>query len=96
MWYQQELFDWNDPNVFIKKKKKRTPVDYDKLVELFSNGPVTFAEIEAASGVAHCGVAQVITTLSFKIPIYEVSRGVYKKYGDDDYEDGINRSNLDL
>lgn len=94
MWYQQELFDWNDPDVFIKPKKKRKNVDYDDLYRMFLQGPVTFNDIETRTGVSHNGVAQVITTLSLKFPIYEVKRGVYKLYGPDDYGDGINRSKL--
>lgn len=48
-------------------------------------GPVTFRDIEEATGVSHNGVAQVITTLSLKYPIWSPKRGVYKLYDDDDY-----------
>ena len=76
---------------FIKKKKK---VDYEVIYEALKEGPLSFAQIEAMSGVSHSGVAQVITTLSFKYPIYEYKRGMYKLYGDDDYGDGINHAAL--
>lgn len=97
MWYQPELFDWNDPDIFLKPqqaKRTRKPVDYDKLYELFVRGPVRFRDIEEATGVSHNAVAQVITTLSLRYPIYEVKRGVYKLYGDEEYGDGIKRSLL--
>lgn len=86
MWYQQELFDWNSPDCFIKPKKKKRVIDYEELYRLFLTGPVTFNQIEQVTGVSHNGVAQVITTLSLRYPIYELQRGVYKLYGDDDYE----------
>lgn len=91
MFYQQELFDWDAPDAFLplKPKRVRKPVDYEKLYELFRKGPVTFHDIEEAAGVSHNSVAQVITTLSLRYPIYELKRGVYKLYGDDDYGDGI-------
>lgn len=91
---QLQLFDPDDPKSYIRKKKKKTAVDYEKLYELFLRGPVRFCEIEAASGVSHNSVAQVITTLSLKYPIYEVRRGLYKLYGADDYGDGINHEAL--
>jgi len=92
MYYQAELFDWTAPDCFLPKpkpKRTRKPVDYEKLYELFKAGPVTFHQIEEAADVSHNSVAQVITTLSLRYPIYEVKRGVYKLYGDDDYGDGI-------
>lgn len=76
---------------FFKKKKK---VDYEAIYQALKEGPLTFSQIEALSGVSHSGVAQVITTLSLKYPIYEYARGLYKLYGDDDYGDGINHSAL--
>lgn len=85
-WYQQEfIFE------FPKKKKK---VDYDLLVKELRKHPLTFSQIETLSGVTHNCVSQVITTLSLHYPLYEVSRGVYKFYSDEDYGDGINREAL--
>lgn len=92
---QPELFDWNDPDVFIKPKKKRKPVDYDMLYELLLAGPLTFRQIEEVTGVSHCGVAQVITTLSLRYPIWSPKRGVYKLCEDSDYGNGIKRSLLE-
>lgn len=95
MWYQPELFDWNDPDVFIKPqppKRTRKNVDYEMLHEMLVRGPVRFRDIEEATGVSHNAVAQVITTLSLRYPIYEVKRGVYKLYGDEEYGNGIKRS----
>ena len=77
-----------------KPKKKKKKVDYESIYEALKSGPLTFAQIEAMSGVAHSGVAQVITTLSLRYPIYEYARGLYKLYGDDDYGDGINHAAL--
>lgn len=88
-WVQQEfVFDFTVPP---KKKKK---VDYEKLYAALKEGPVSFSQIEAISGVSHACVSQVITTLSLRYPIYECSRGMYKLYGDDDYGDGINHAAL--
>lgn len=95
---QPELFDWNAPDAFLgmkpKKKKTRKAVDYEALYELFKKGPVHWHDIEVASGVSHSTVAQVITTLSLRYPIYELKRGVYKLYGDEEYGDGIKKSLL--
>lgn len=91
---QLELFDWNDPDVFIKpKRKKRRLVDYDQLYQMLLTGPITFKDIERVTGVSHCGVAQVITTLSIRYPLWSPKRGVYKLCEDDDYP-GIKRSLL--
>lgn len=90
-WYQQE-FDFEFTPVKIAPKRKK--VDYKALYKELCKGPLSFAQIEALSGVPHNGVAQVITTLSLHYPVYEVSRGIYKLYGDDDYGDGINRDAL--
>ena len=89
---QPELFDWDDPDVFIpiKKKavrKKRRPVNYEELYAIFLKQKiVTFAEIEAAAGVSHNAVAQVITTLSLKYPITDIKRGVYMLCTREDYQ----------
>lgn len=94
---QLDLFDLDDPTMYMKPhkpKKKKVVVDYEKLYQLFLKGPVRWSEIEAASGVSHNSVSQVITTLSLRYPIYEVSRGLYKLYGADDYGDGINHEAL--
>lgn len=96
MWYQPELFDLNDPNTFIKpksQKRTRKAIDYEALFQqLFADHkPVRFRDIEEASGVSHNAVAQVINTLSLRYAIYEVKRGVYKLYGDEEYGDGINK-----
>lgn len=92
-WRQQDLFNIEDPGMFIPIKKRRTrkPVDYEALYKLFLAGPVRFKEIEEATGVSHNAVAQVITTLSLRYPIYEVKRGLYKLYGDEEYGDGIKK-----
>lgn len=92
---QPELFDWNDPDVFIKPKKKRKAVDYEELYNLLLQGPLTFRQIEEVTGVSHCGVAQVITTLSLRYPIWSPKRGVYKLCESSDYGDGIKRSLVD-
>ena len=87
---QPELFNWQDPDVFIQnppKKRKRQPVDYDAIYkELFLKGEVTFKQIEDFTGVSHNAVAQVITTLCLRYPIYDVRRGVYKLCEDSDYK----------
>ena len=78
---------------FTEKLKKKK-VDYVSIYEALKSGPLSFSQIEAMSGVAHSGVAQVITTLSLRYPVYEYRRGLYKLYGDDDYGDGINHAAL--
>jgi len=88
-WYQQEFeFDFSVP------KKKRKKVDYKLLIAELKKGPLTFSQIQALAGVSRAGVAQVITTLSLHYPVYEVTWGIYKLYGDDDYGDGINHAAL--
>ena len=77
------------------KSPEKKKVDYDLIYSELRKHPLTFSQIEALSGVSHYGVAQVITTLSLHYPVYEVSRGLYKLYGDDDYGDGINHAVLD-
>lgn len=77
-----------------RPKKKKKKVDYVSIYEALKSGPLSFSQIEAMSGVAHSGVAQVITTLSLRYPVYEYRRGLYKLYGDDDYGDGINHAAL--
>ena len=96
MWEQLELFDFNDPDVFIvpRTQKKRKRVDYDELYKMLLKGPITFRDIEEATGVSHNGVAQVITTLTLRYPVWSPSRGVYKLCEDSDYGDGIKRSLL--
>lgn len=69
-----------------KTKRKRVPVDYDLLYQRLLEGPVTFAEIEELSGVAHSGVAQVITTLSLRYPVWSPKRGTYKLMEESDFE----------
>lgn len=93
---QPELFDWTSPDCFIKSQKKRArkPVDYEALYQLFLRGPVRFKDIEEVTGVSHNAVAQVITTLSLRYPIYELKRGLYKLYGAEEYGDGIKHSLL--
>ena len=93
MWHQPELFNWDDPECFLpvnqgkKVRKKRRPVNYDELYQLFLEKKiVTFAEIEQLSGVSHNAVAQVITTLSLKYPITDIKRGVYMLCAREDYE----------
>lgn len=89
-WYQQE-FEFS----FGPEKPRKKKVDYDLIYREMQKRPLSFSQIEALSGVCHSGVAQVITTLSLHYPVYEVSRGLYKLYGDDDYGDGINHAALD-
>lgn len=97
-WKQQELFNPDDPAIFLPvvekkhRKRERIFVDYDALYERLKRGPIRFSEIKNMTGVKHSGVAQVITTLSLKYPIYEVDRGVYKLYGAEEYGDGIKHS----
>lgn len=94
---QPELFDWNDPAVFIpvkKVKRQRKYIDYDQLYKLLLEGPLTFRQIEEITGVSHCGVAQVITTLTLKYPVWSPKRGVYKLCEDTDYN-GIKRRLLE-
>lgn len=88
-WYQQE-FEFS----FGPEKPRKKKVDYDLIYREMQKRPLSFSQIEALSGVCHSGVAQVITTLSLHYPVYEVSRGLYKLYGDDDYGDGINHAAL--
>lgn len=94
---QQWLFDPEDPDSYIpikKPKKKKQPVNYEELYQRLLQGPLSFHDIEEITGVAHCGVAQVITTLSLRYPVYSPSRGIYKLYGDEEYGDGIKKSPL--
>ena len=67
-------------------------VDYDMLYKMLLAGPVTFKMIEEATGVSHNGVAQVITTLSLRYPVWSPKRGIYKLCEASDYGDGIKRS----
>lgn len=88
-WYQQEFeFDFSVP------KKQKDKVDYDLIISELKKGPLTFSQIQALSGKPRHSVPQVITTLSLKVPVYEVARGIYKLYGVDDYGDGINHAAL--
>ena len=88
-WYQQEFnFDFSIP----KKKKKK--VDYKLIILELQKGPLTFSQIQSLAGVSRAGVSQVITTLSLHYPLYEAARGIYKLYGNDDYDDGINHEAL--
>lgn len=68
------FFDEKKP----EKKKQRNEPDYEMLYMRFTEGPVTFREIEKLTGVAHSGVAQVITTLSIRYPIWSPHRGTYQ------------------
>lgn len=95
--HQQDLFDFDDPDIYKplpRPKKKKQPVDYERIYHRLLQGPMTFKDIEEMTGIAHCGVAQVITTLSLRYPVYSPSRGVYKLYGDEEYGDGINHEAL--
>lgn len=91
-WYQQEFVFEFTP--IQKPAPKRKKVDYEVIYKELCKGPLSFSQIEAMTGVAHNGVAQVITTLSLHYPVYEVSRGIYKLLGEDDYGDGINHAAL--
>ena len=88
-WYQQE-FDFGIP----KPDKKKRKIDYDLILAELKNGPLSFTQIQQLAGVSHAGVAQVITTISLHYPLYELDRGLYKLYGEDDYGDGINHEAL--
>ena len=97
-WYQQEfVFDFTPitpAKSATTQKPKRKKYDYEAIYQELCKGPLTFSQIEALSGASHSGVSQVITTLSLKYPVYEVSRGIYKLSGEDDYGDGINHAAL--
>jgi hypothetical protein len=80
-WRQLE-FDFS----FCRSRKKRQPVDYDMLYQRLLQGPLTFADIEKLTGVPHCSVAQIITTLSLNYPLWSPKRGVYKLISDEDYK----------
>lgn len=69
-----------------KRKRVRVPVDYDMLYKRLCQGPVTFAEIEKMTGVKHNAVAQIITTLCIRYPVWSPARGVYKLCEPSDYE----------
>lgn len=88
-WYQQE-FDFDYP----KPEKKKRNINYDLIIAELKKGPLSFTQIQQLAGVAHAGVAQVITTISLHYPLYEADYGLYKLYGDDDYGDGINHDAL--
>lgn len=60
-----------------RQNGKRQQPDYEMLYERLKEGPLTFNEIEKLTCVAHSGVAQVITTLSLRYPIWSPKRGVY-------------------
>ncbi|MBO7733366.1 MAG: hypothetical protein J6S67_12450 [Methanobrevibacter sp.] len=90
-WYQQEFdFVFDIP----KTEKKKRKIDYDLIIAELKNGPLSFTQIQQLAGVGHAGVAQVITTISLHYPLYELDRGLYKLYGEDDYGDGINHEAL--
>lgn len=91
-WYQPE-FDF-----FIEQqgKKRKKKIDYELIISELRKGPLSFTQIQQLAGVSHAGVAQVITTISLHYPLYEMDRGLYKLYGDDDYGDGINHDALKL
>ena len=80
-WVQLE-FDFT-----VKKKRgtKNRQIDYEAIYREFLKGPLTFAQIEQLSGVSHSGVAQVITTLSLRYPVWSPKRGVYKLTEKGDY-----------
>lgn len=71
-------------NEIVKTKKRQSP-DYEMLHERLLEGPVTFREIEKLTGVAHSGVAQIITTLSLRYPLWSPKRGIYKLIEESDY-----------
>lgn len=97
-WVQGELFDFADPECFIKptERKKKHQVDYQAIYEELKKGPLSFSDIYKLSGAPYYCVNQVITTLSLRYPIYECGRGMFKLYGDDDYGDGINHSAINM
>lgn len=71
---------------FFPDRKKRVTPDYEKIYEELKKGPLTFREIEELSGVPHNAVAQVITTLTLRYPIWSPKRGVYKLLEYSDYD----------
>lgn len=79
------FFFFFDEEPKIDKKESRNTPDYEMLHERFLEGPVSFKEIEKLTGVAHSGVAQVITTLSLRYPIWNPERGIYKLIEESDY-----------
>ena len=87
MWEQLE-FD------FSEQKQKRKFVDYDELYQRLKKGPITFNEISEITGLKRQSVAQVITTLSLKYPVWSPAKGVYKLCDSSDYQT-IDRSKLD-
>lgn len=80
MWKQLEL-DFAVPQ---KKKRHRRDIDYEKIYAALKCGPLTFSEIGALAEVERCAIAQVITTLSVRYPIWSPSKGVYKLLTEDD------------
>lgn len=64
----------------------RVAVDYDLLYKRLLQGPVTFAEIEEMTGAKHNAVAQIITTLCLRYPVWSPQRGVYKLCEESDYK----------
>lgn len=71
---------------FPKKKAERKYVDYEFLYNKLKEGPLTFNDIQELTGVSRYGVAQVITTLVLKYPVWSPQRGVYKLLEESDYE----------
>ena len=52
-------------------------IDYEALYELLKQGPLSYADIEKATGTHRKNVPTIITTLSLKFPVYSPQRGVY-------------------
>lgn len=83
------FFFFFDESKKTVKKASRSEPDYEMLHERLLEGPVSFKEIEKLTGVAHSGVAQVITTLSLRYPIWHPERGIYKLIEESDYQTEI-------
>jgi hypothetical protein len=52
-------------------------INYGALYELLRKRPVTYRDIMRITGRMKTAVPGIITTLSLKYPLYQVSRGVY-------------------
>jgi hypothetical protein len=60
------------------KEKPREKVDYERLYAIMIRQPLTYDIIKAETGLNDSGVAQVITMLSLKYPVWDPAKGIYE------------------
>ncbi|GHV91628.1 hypothetical protein AGMMS50268_21310 [Spirochaetia bacterium] len=62
----------------LRSTKIKKPVDYDKLEAILHRGPITYDIIKRETGLNDGGVAEVITTLSLRYPLWDPAKGIYE------------------